>query len=98
QEKDAEIRPVLELIAASLELKAGSKEARIAAIRTLGLSTSPNSKTLLIQVATDADPDIKAEAQKSLREVEGRLAWGERAGLLFAGISLGSILLLAALG
>jgi urea transport system permease protein len=30
--------------------------------------------------------------------VQGRLAWGERLGLLFAGVSLGSILLLAALG
>jgi urea transport system permease protein len=30
--------------------------------------------------------------------VEGRLVWGERLGLLFAGVSLGSILLLAALG
>jgi urea transport system permease protein len=34
----------------------------------------------------------------ALRAVEGRLAWGERLGLLFAGVSLGSILLLAALG
>ena len=98
QEKDAEIRSTLELIAASLELKSGSKESRITAIRTLGLSDSPNSKTLLIQVSTDADKDIRAEALKSLREVEARLAWGERAGLLFAGVSLGSILLLAALG
>ena len=46
----------------------------------------------------EPDEDIRVAAQKSLRAVEGRLAWGERAGLLFAGISLGSILLLAALG
>jgi urea transport system permease protein len=98
QESDAEIKPILELISASMELKAGTKESRIAAIRTLGLSSSPNSKTLLIQVAADEDPEIKSEAQKALAEVEKRLGWGERAGLLFAGISLGSILLLAALG
>ena len=98
KEADRDIKAILELIAASLELKSGSKESRIAAIRTLGVSTSPNSKTLLIQVSADPDPDIKAEAQKSLRAVEGRLGWGERLGLLFAGISLGSILLLAALG
>ena len=30
--------------------------------------------------------------------VQGRLAWGERLGVLFTGVSLGSILLLAALG
>jgi urea transport system permease protein len=33
-----------------------------------------------------------------MKAVQGRLAWGERAGLLFAGVSLGSVLLLAALG
>ena len=34
----------------------------------------------------------------SLDAVESRLAWGERLGVLFTGISLGSILLLVALG
>ena len=46
----------------------------------------------------EADAELRAEAEKSLRAVDGQLAWGERAGLTFAGISLGSILLLAALG
>jgi urea transport system permease protein len=36
--------------------------------------------------------------QSSLTRVESRLAWGERLGVLFTGASLGSILLLAALG
>ena len=98
KEQDADIRPLLELIAASMEMKSGDKAQRLAAIRMLGESTSPNSKTLLAEAARDADEDIRAEAQKSLRAVEGRLAWGERLGLLFAGVSLGSILLLAALG
>ncbi|HJS39073.1 MAG TPA: urea ABC transporter permease subunit UrtB [Burkholderiales bacterium] len=97
-EKDAEIRPLLELAAAAMELKSGDKAERVAAIRLLGEATSPGSKTLLAEAARDADEDIRFEAQKSLRAVEGRLAWGERAGLLFAGVSLGSILLLAALG
>ena len=98
KETDAELKSTLGLIAASLEMKSGSKESRIAAIRRLGASNSPNSRTLLAEAVTDADEDIKFEAQKALREVQGKLAWGERAGLLFAGISLGSILLLAALG
>ncbi|HLL09691.1 MAG TPA: urea ABC transporter permease subunit UrtB, partial [Rubrivivax sp.] len=36
--------------------------------------------------------------QSTLDSVSTRLAWGERLGMLFTGISLGSILLLAALG
>ena len=100
KESDAGIKPLLELTAASMEMKSGDKETRLAAIRRLGESNSPNSRTLLAEAATDTDTDteIRIAAQKSLREVQGKLAWGERAGLLFAGISLGSILLLAALG
>jgi urea transport system permease protein len=97
-EGDAEIRPLLELAEASMEMKSPDKTRRLAAIRTLGASASPNSKTLLTEATRDADEDVRIEAQKGLRKVEGTLAWGERAGLLFAGISLGSILLLAALG
>ncbi|MBV9362516.1 MAG: urea ABC transporter permease subunit UrtB [Betaproteobacteria bacterium] len=97
-EKDAEIRALLETTAAGMQLKAGTVEARIAAIRTLGRSSNPNSKTLLLELASDADPDIRREARMSLEAVEKRLAWGEWLGLAFAGISLGSILLLAALG
>jgi urea transport system permease protein len=98
KETDPHIRPLLELVAASMQMKGGDKAQRLAAIRMLGESTSPNSNTLLAEAARDADDDIRFEAQKSLRAVEGRLAWGERLGLLFAGVSLGSILLLAALG
>src|SRR5260221_13889600 len=98
KETDTEIKPLLELTASSMEMKSGDKPARLAAIRRLGESSSPNSRTLLAEAVTDADEDVRIAAQKSLREVQGKLAWGERAGLLFAGVSLGSILLLAALG
>jgi urea transport system permease protein len=97
-EKDPEIRDLLGLAAAAMELTTGDKATRLAAIRTLSDSASPASRTLLADAARDIDADIRQEAQLSLRAVEGRLAWGERLGLLFAGISLGSILLLAALG
>ncbi len=98
KEADAEIKALLDLTAASMEMNSGDKQARLAAIKRLGESNSPNSRTLLSAAAQDADEDVRSAAQKSLREVQAGLAWGERAGLLFAGVSLGSILLLAALG
>jgi urea transport system permease protein len=106
RESDPAIKPMLELVAATLELGSGDRDARIAGVRTLGLSSNPNTKTLLLSLLerrpdgtyAEPDEDVRFEAEKSLRAVEGRLAWGERAGLLFAGVSLGSILLLAALG
>jgi urea transport system permease protein len=106
QERDTQIKPMLEMIQAALELKSSDRATRIGAIRILGLSNNSNAKTLLLSVLekkpdgsyAETDEELRIEAQKSLRAVEGRLAWGERLGVLFSGISLGSILLLAALG
>ena len=106
RETDRVIKALLEFVAATLELETGNKDARIAAIRTLGLSDSASTRTLLLRLLerkpdgshAESDEDVRFEAQKSLRAVEARLAWGDRAGLLFSGVSLGSILLLAALG
>jgi len=106
RETDVGVKQLLEVTQATLELKTGTKESRIAALRTLGLSKNPNTKMLLLGVLekskegayTEPDPDIRAEAQKSLKALENRVAWGERAGVLFTSVSLGSILLLAALG
>ena len=41
---------------------------------------------------------MRAEAEASWRAIEGRLSMGETIGRIFSGLSLGSILLLAALG
>ncbi len=99
KEADPAIKPILEQVAAALEMKGGDRETRVAAIQRLAESNNPSTKTLLLAFIEDEkDADLRAEAQKSLRAVEGKLAWGERASLAFAGISLGSILLLAALG
>ncbi len=97
-ERDAEVKPILESLAASLGIRAGDSASRVAAIRTIGSTGSPTARTLLAGLRDDPDEVIRLEARRALREVEGRLAWAERAGLLFAGLSLGSILLLAALG
>jgi urea transport system permease protein len=99
KESDAAIRSMLEEIAATMEISGASRDSRLAAIRTLGRSNNPSVKTLLITALKAAeDDDVRLEARKSLNAVEGRLVWNQRAGLAFAGISLGSILLLAALG
>ena len=106
KERDPEIKPMLEIIQATLELKSSEQATRLGAVRILGQSNNSNAKTLLLSVLeknkdgtyAEADQDVRIEAQKSLRAVEGRLVWGERAGVLFSGVSLGSILLLAALG
>jgi len=106
RETDAEVKGVLEIVAASIELRAGAEADRLAAIRTLARSGNPRTETLLLPLVAKksdgnwAEPDaaIRAAAKASLADVRERLAWGERIGLLFAGLSLGSILMIAALG
>ena len=98
READAEIRSLLAMTVASLDLASSDRATRLAAIRALGDSSSASVKPLLAAAAKDPDPEIGSAAKLSLVAVEGRLKWGEIGGLLFTGVSLGSILLLAALG
>jgi urea transport system permease protein len=53
---------------------------------------------LLDRQKVETEPDVKAAIGVALSTIEGRLAWGERLGVIFTGVSLGSILLLVALG
>ncbi len=100
RETDPGIKADLALVAATLGIKGGDKAARIAAIELLASSSNPSTKTLLLPLAdkSEADDDVRRAAQASLKVVEARLARANFAGLVFSGVSLGSILLLAALG
>jgi urea transport system permease protein len=99
KETDPDIKPMLEQIAAALELKSDDPALRLAAVRKLSSSRNPSTKTLLLNfLQGEKNENLRLEAQKSLREIEGHLAWGERLGMVFTSLSLGSILLLAALG
>ncbi len=98
-ETDAEIKAQLALLKAAVLISSADKSKRLAAAQLLADSDQPATKSLLIErVAAETDPEVKAALNKTLSTVAGRLAWGERFGVLFTGISLGSILLLAALG
>jgi urea transport system permease protein len=95
------LRAELELLAATLQLTSDDRAKRLAAAKLLAGSGQPATRALLLERLApggEADPAVRAALAASLDAVESRLAWGERLGLLFAGISLGSILMLVALG
>ena len=105
KESDAEIKGLLALTQASIQLASPDRATRLAAIRALARSDAGATKTLLLAVLekkdgkfVEQDDEVRAEAQRSLAAVEGRLAKGDIAARVFSGISLGTILLLAALG
>ena len=98
-ETDAGIKAQLALLKAAVLISSSDKAKRLAAARLLTDSDQPATKSLLIErIAAEPDAEVKAALGISLAAVSSRLAWGERLGVLFTGVSLGSILLLAALG
>ena len=101
QEHDPQLRGKLESLRASALLRVADSERRREAAEVLAGSDQPAVRALLAErlaVGAEQDPQVRAALETALRRIDGRLAWGERAGVLFSGLSLGSVLLLAALG
>ena len=89
----------LELMRAAIFLGSSDKAKRLEAAAQLATSKNPNTKTVLLErVGKETDSDVKVALQAAIAKVEASLAWGNRLGAIFSGISLGSILLLVALG
>jgi len=99
QESESDIRERLGLLRAAALLSSDDPKKRQEAAALLGQSAQAATQTLLAErLQVETDPAVKQALYKSLREVKDRLAWGDRLGVIFSGISLGSILLLVALG
>jgi urea transport system permease protein len=99
QEPVLDIKESLGLLRAAALLSSSDKTKRLEAAQLLAESSQAATKTLLMQrLPVEEDAQVKSALQASLRQVESRLAWGDRIGAIFSGISLGSILLLVALG
>jgi len=100
-ERDPAVLPILRMVHAFAAASAPEADRRLDAVRTLAASPLPAVRTLLARLAAeDGDPDrrVRGAAVAALAQVESRLLWGEWLGRVFAGLSLGSILMLAAMG
>jgi len=101
KESDPALKSQLGRLKAALQIAASDRAQRLQAIQALSHSGEPAVRALLqARLAPDAeaDPELRTALAQAVAQVDGRLAWGERLGVLFTGISLGSILLLVALG
>ena len=98
-EQNAQLKDQLGLIRAAVLLNSSDKSKRLVAANLLARSTHASTKTVLLErLKVETEPDVKAALTATLKTVEGALAWGDKIGAIFSGISLGSILLLVALG
>lgn len=104
-ETDPEIKARLQMAQAQGSLGSSDAAVRLNAVRLLGDSGDPNMRQLLKPLTekrgddwVEPDSAVRAAAGTSIREIEKRLAFSENVGRAFTGVSLASILLLAALG
>ncbi len=99
QEKDEEIRAIANIGMALWDLQSDDKQIKLQAISTLSESLMPKVKAQLEDIAgTETDADIKKAALKALAKIEEKIKfYGFLENLVF-GLSLGSILLLVAIG
>ena len=94
-----DIRQALLWAQAAIEITSEDTAQRMRAAQALAQAKTPEVQLLLNQQwAQESDAAVKAQIGAALRDIQAALAWGERWGVLFTGLSLGSILLLVALG
>ena len=106
KETDGEIKGFLDAALATASLKSDQPALRITAIESMGQTGNAAAKTALNALLdkdkagkfTEPDEKVREAATLAIRLIDARLAKVEIVGNIFYGISLGSILLLAALG
>ena len=93
------LKATLGRLRASILIAAPEPAKRLDAARALAPSGEGAVKSLLQErLAAETDAEVRGVLMTSIAAIESKLAWGERLGVVFTGISLGSILLLVALG
>ena len=101
-ETDANVRRSLGMAVALLELKNDDPAARADAAHTLGKMGALPARDVLQELArgnTAADqPAVAVAAREAIRAIDAHLRWVNFFGTLFRGLSLGSVLLVVAIG
>ncbi|MDD9940802.1 MAG: urea ABC transporter permease subunit UrtB [Myxococcales bacterium] len=106
KETDSETKELLSLAVAQIDLKSDSAAQRLAAVRTIAdvgeLSLKPQLKAMLERDGagrfSEPDPDVRAALTSAVSSLEGKELLVRIVRDIFYGMSLGSVLLLAALG
>ena len=100
QERDPGIRAIMEAAAASIVLASSqaSDADRITAIDRLRVRADQAALTSLRGLPADASLEVRVAADRAVRTIEHTLATWAQVQNLWYGLSLGSVLLLAAIG
>lgn len=105
-EKDSKVREALELAAARVDISGSDRARRLAALAAIGRAADASFKPDLQRIVDkdasgkfrEPDEELRKAANAALSSIETRALFYSMVGNLFYGLSLGSVLLLAALG
>ena len=106
KENDGEIQGILRMVAATAKLQSPDAAVRKQAVQALAGSSNANLIPILQKMTepnadgsyNEPDVSVRVAAVETKNAIEHRLARNEFIGNLFYGVSLGSVLLLTALG
>ena len=106
KESNKKVKDMLNVAIAITDVNSSDKAARLKAINTLGDSIEPEAKNVLVPLVAkgpdkqfnEADADIRAAAKNALNNIQSSLDFYHLIETTFFGLSLGSVLLLAAIG
>lgn len=100
-EANEDVKAAMAMALAVIDSKPeAAPEDRLAAIKLLTESDATEARVILTQLAgnTEKDASVRRAATVALDTVEDRLFYYQTLGSIFQGLSLGSVLLLAAIG
>ncbi len=99
REQDAAVREAVALALAVADLRAEDAAIRLQAIAALDGSLQPEARNALTTLlASEQGAEVLAAARSTLSGIDARLQANHLAETLFFGLSLGSVLVLAAIG
>jgi urea transport system permease protein len=98
-EPDDDVRTAITTAVALMNLQNSDVQVRLDAVQILRGSLQPEVRTALTDLAAnDADDKVKLQARSALGSIEDRIDAFRLAENIFFGLSLGSVLLLSAIG
>ncbi|MBI1423730.1 MAG: urea ABC transporter permease subunit UrtB [Gammaproteobacteria bacterium] len=106
KEQDARVKEAIDVGLALADLNSSDQKTRLAAIELLSSSLLPEVKVALDQLVQqysngqyiEKDPQVREAAKKALGHINGKIDLYNIAQTTFFGLSLGSVLLLSAIG
>ncbi len=97
-EENARVKELLTTAIALDRFNSGERFEQLEAARQLGDSLEPSVRNALTRVAENGPDGLKAAAQNALNKIEDKIEFYGFVETVFFGLSLGSVLVLAAIG